>query len=146
MKECSIAFFLATMKEVHTFPILNNSEILQCMSDLEIPFSNDDLLKPTTARVLEVFELFVDQLMGQTEVQSFQVDMLDYPEISRGLFKLIPKDSISLLGFYRQLLKLFKEVGVDKFSLRDILKPEPQRVLFSNRIKVLGSNYAISCH
>jgi hypothetical protein len=54
------------------------------MNDLEIVFSSEDLLKPTTARILQVFEKFADQLIGHYEFQSFSADMLDHPEIARG--------------------------------------------------------------
>jgi kinetochore protein Nuf2 len=108
-------------EEKMTFPPLTSAAILQSMNDLEVPFTSDDLAKPTTAKILQVFEIFTDQLMGvNQDIQSFSVDMLDYPEICR--------DSIALLGFYRQLHKLFSLIGVEQFSIRDLLKPEPARL------------------
>ena len=49
---------------VLSFPILKNSEIIQCCAELQIPFSEQDLLNPYPATVRMVYENFVELLMG----------------------------------------------------------------------------------
>ncbi|KAI8848697.1 Nuf2 family-domain-containing protein [Chytridium lagenaria] len=108
-----------------SFPNLKPSEILTCMSDLQIPMSMEDLEKPSTQRVLSVFELFTDILMGVSRDQFSQpnfaaMEILEYPDLHQ--------ESIILMAFYRQLARLIIEVGVTDFSVRDIIKPEPARI------------------
>lgn len=93
-----------------------------CMEDLGIPINQEDLTKPSTARCLQIFQMFTDQLLtAPAAASSFQLDMLDNPEIHH--------DSYTLLSFYRQFAKLLDQVGVERFCLRDLLKPEPKRIL-----------------
>ncbi|KAJ3016259.1 kinetochore-associated Ndc80 complex subunit nuf2 [Thoreauomyces humboldtii] len=108
-----------------SFPVLKPSELLRCMGDLGMPFTEDDMNKPTTPRILAVYEHFTHIFMGVTREQYSQpsfntVQILEYPELHQ--------DSISLMAYYRQLRKLMVEVGVADFNMRDILRPEPPRV------------------
>ncbi|TPX61932.1 hypothetical protein PhCBS80983_g00851 [Powellomyces hirtus] len=108
-----------------SFPVLKPSELLRCMADLGMPFTEEDVAKPTTQRILAVYEHFTDMLMGVNRDQYSQpnfsvTQVLEYPELHQ--------DSISLIAYYRQLRKLMVEVGVDDFNMRDILRPEPPRV------------------
>jgi kinetochore protein Nuf2 len=48
------------------FPSLKPSEIVLCMRELSIPFSEEDLQKPTPQRMQIVYEAFADILMGYT--------------------------------------------------------------------------------
>ncbi|KAI8914738.1 Nuf2 family-domain-containing protein [Powellomyces hirtus] len=108
-----------------SFPVLKPSELLRCMADLGMPFTEEDVAKPTTQRILAVYEHFTDMLMGVNRDHYSQpnfsvTQVLEYPELHQ--------DSISLIAYYRQLRKLMVEVGVDDFNMRDILRPEPPRV------------------
>ncbi|KAJ1967919.1 kinetochore-associated Ndc80 complex subunit nuf2 [Dispira parvispora] len=107
------------------FPTLKPTEILQCMNDLQIPFSEDDLKKPNPKRMQVAYEAFVDILMGitseQFEISEMDIaDCVEHPEIHR--------DSIRLLTFHSFVCQLMREVGVEDFSLRDIFRPEPGHV------------------
>ncbi len=105
---------------MYIFPVLRLDEVLLCLSDLGIPASPEDLTRPTTVRCLQIFTLFTDQLLAAPSASSFQLDMLDHPELHA--------DSYQLLSFYRQFSRLLHQVGVERFCLRDLLKPEPKRV------------------
>lgn len=48
------------------YPSLKNSDIVLCMQELSIPFSEEDLQKPTPQRIQMVYEAFADILMGYT--------------------------------------------------------------------------------
>ncbi|KAJ3038898.1 kinetochore-associated Ndc80 complex subunit nuf2 [Rhizophlyctis rosea] len=114
-------------KQQLTFPLLNKTELLTCMADLQIPFSEEDYQKPTMLRVLQTYEAFADILMGVTREIILQqqpnfavMQILEYPDLHN--------DSIALMSFYRQLKKLINEVGVEDFSMIDILRPEGPRL------------------
>ena len=72
------------------FPMLKNSDIVLCLQELSIPFSEEDLQKPTPQRMQMVYEAFADILMGYTresfdanvracanEVENFVLSVLD---------------------------------------------------------------------
>jgi len=48
------------------FPNLKNSDIVLCMHELGVPFTEEDLQKPTPQRMQMVYEAFADILMGYT--------------------------------------------------------------------------------
>lgn len=114
------------MRPLYSFPELKNGEILQCMEDLRIPLSESELTKPSLQVVQRIFESFADIFMGIGKEQfgqqpAFQVvETLEYPDLHL--------DSISLVAFYRLLLRLMIEVGIEDFSLRDFIKPEAPRL------------------
>lgn len=137
-------------KPVYSFPELKTPEILQCMADLRVPLSEADLAKPGPPAVQRVFEAFLEIFMGgaraqralditgqyqqlNQQQQSQNIDgnaashgvaaalqVLEYPEIHL--------DAVSLIAFYRQAQRLMWEVGVEDFSLRDLVRPEPPRL------------------
>ncbi|RKP04575.1 Nuf2 family-domain-containing protein [Thamnocephalis sphaerospora] len=106
------------------FPTLKNQEIVECMEDMQIPFTSEDLQRPTQSRMQTVYEQFCDVLMGVTREEIEAVDGsaldLEYADIYQ--------DSLVLMSFYRQLLRIMLVVGVEDFSFRDLVKPEPGRV------------------
>ncbi|KAJ1918813.1 kinetochore-associated Ndc80 complex subunit nuf2 [Mycoemilia scoparia] len=119
-------------------PVLKPSDILEVMQQLEIPITEDDFTKPQPQRVQQWYEAFLfilkgvslDQLGSNTEVE--MVDITDYPECH--------EDDIFIISFYMQMSKLMRDVGMNDFSLRDMLKPERNRV-----IRILSSicNFAM---
>lgn len=114
-------------RQMYSFPELKSSEILQCMDDLRIPLSDQELNKPNPMIVQRILESFADIFMGipkehfNSVQPSFGVmEMLEYPDLHL--------DSISLITFYRTILRLMIEVGVEDFSLRDLIRPEGPRL------------------
>ncbi len=114
-------------RQLYSFPELKSSEILQCMEDLRIPLSEQELCKPSPAIVQRILEAFADIFMGIPKDQfssvqpSFGVmEMLEYPDLHL--------DSISLITFYRTILRLMIEVGIDDFSLKDLIRPDGGRL------------------
>ena len=56
------------------FPSLKNSDIILCLQELSIPFSEEDMQKPTPQRMQMVYEAFADILMGYT-LESFDANV-----------------------------------------------------------------------
>lgn len=113
-------------RPIYSFPELKNAEILQCMEDLRIPLSESELGKPTLPVVQRIFEAFADIFMGigrdqLSQQPAFQVvETLEHPDLHI--------ESISLIAFYRTISRLMLEVGIEDFSLRDLIKPEAPRL------------------
>jgi hypothetical protein len=57
-----------------TFPPLRDSDIVLCMQELNIPFADEDLKRPTPQRVQMAYEAFLDILMGYTR-ESFEANV-----------------------------------------------------------------------
>lgn len=107
------------------------------MEELRIPITEADILKPTPAQVQRIYELFVELYMGPQALQLCQtstqpsfstVEILEYP----GIYM----DAIQLTTFYRTVATLMESVGIDDFSLKDVIKPETPRLrmIFSGLI------------
>jgi len=54
------------MTAPYVFPPLRNADIVLCMQELGVPFSEEDLQKPTPQRMQMAYEAFADILMGYT--------------------------------------------------------------------------------
>ncbi|KAJ2365306.1 kinetochore-associated Ndc80 complex subunit nuf2 [Coemansia sp. RSA 2611] len=105
-------------------PTLKSQDILDVMRQMEIPIMEEDLEKPTPQRVQIWYEAFLFILKGISLEQLGNdielLDLTDYPESH--------SDDIFLMSFYQNMATLLHQVGIDDFSLRDMLKPEPNRV------------------
>ncbi|KAJ2830271.1 kinetochore-associated Ndc80 complex subunit nuf2 [Coemansia erecta] len=105
-------------------PTLKSQDILDVMRQMEIPIMEEDLEKPTPQRVQIWYEAFLYILKGISLEQMGNnielIDLTDYPESH--------SDDIFLMSFYQNMSTLLQQVGIDDFSLRDMLKPEPTRV------------------
>eukprot|EP00958_Prasinococcus_capsulatus_P007104 scaffold659_cov329-Prasinococcus_capsulatus_cf.AAC.13 len=109
----------------YSFPILNNNEILLCLHELEVNFSEDHLMKPNEESVRPMYSSLVQMLVGVSREELQQpvfgaIDALEFPELH--------DDSIGTLAFGRALCRLMEAAGVADFSLHDISKPDPQRL------------------
>jgi kinetochore protein Nuf2 len=86
-------------KGTFIFPMLKNQEIIDCMEDMQIPFTSEDLQRPTQSRMQAVYENFCDILMGVTREEIEAVDSsaldLEYADIYQ--------NSLVLMSFYKQL-------------------------------------------
>ncbi|KAJ1665530.1 kinetochore-associated Ndc80 complex subunit nuf2 [Coemansia sp. RSA 1813] len=106
------------------YPTLQSQDILDVMRQMEIPIMEEDLEKPTPQRVQIWYEAFLYILKGiSLEQIGSEVELLDYTD-----FPESHNDDIFLMSFYQNMATLLQQVGVDDFSLRDMLKPEPIRI------------------
>ncbi|KAJ1935399.1 kinetochore-associated Ndc80 complex subunit nuf2, partial [Linderina pennispora] len=113
------------MQSNNFYPTLNVQDILDVMNQMEISISEEDLEKPTPQRVFAWYEAFLFILKGVSldAVDETSLDLseiTDYPESH--------SEDILLISFYQRMMVLLRQVGVEDFSLRDMLKPEPVRV------------------
>ncbi|KAJ1737872.1 kinetochore-associated Ndc80 complex subunit nuf2 [Coemansia sp. RSA 2049] len=106
------------------YPTLKSQDILDVMRQMEIPIMEEDLEKPTPQRVQIWYEAFLYILKGiSLEQIGSEVELLDYTDYPES-----HSDDIFLMSFYQNMQILLQQVGVEDFSLRDMLKPEPGRI------------------
>ncbi|KAI8821768.1 Nuf2 family-domain-containing protein [Fimicolochytrium jonesii] len=108
-----------------SFPLLKPSELIPCMTDFGLALAEEDLTKPTQARILAIYDHITHTLLNRTREHYSQISfdamqILEQPELQQ--------ESITLVSYYRALRRLMSEIGVDDFSMRDILRPEPPRI------------------
>lgn len=111
-------------KVVFSFPILKRQEIIQCLNELSIPLTDDDLKEPTPASMRVVYDSFVELIVGVGKEDLIQpqfttTDLLENPELH--------EESIPELVLSVALTKLMNICGVKDFTMGDIYKPDPNR-------------------
>jgi hypothetical protein len=109
-----------------TFPTLKPADILQCMGELQVPLSEDELANPATHRetVRRVFEQLVELCTGTAREEMSQMpfdatQMLEYASLH--------EDSIPHLAFLRASQRMMAACGVHDFSVKDLVTPEAKR-------------------
>lgn len=112
-------------KPIYSFPELRISEILQCMEDLRISLQESEIVKPTCQTVQRLFEAFIAIFTGRKMVDAevsinAAAEALENPDLHI--------EAIGLISFFRAAQKLAIRVGINDFTLRDIIKPEAPRL------------------
>ena len=108
----------------YSFPILNKGEILECMAELKISMTEQELTKPNSEHIRVVYEKLTEMLVGVSREDSSQTefgaaDSLEFPELQ--------ESSIGEVTVMSAMVRLALTAGIPDFSLRDIMHPEYQR-------------------
>lgn len=104
---------------------LKAPEILDCMNELGIPMTPNDLEKPSPGKMQLVYSAFLELVMGVTKhyfdcaIDACSTEMVHFD---------IYEDSLLLMVFFRHLQVLMREVDFPNFSLQDLAKPDAYRV------------------
>ncbi|KAG0272095.1 kinetochore-associated Ndc80 complex subunit nuf2 [Linnemannia exigua] len=110
--------------DTYLFPILKPQAIVSCMSDVQVPCTEDDLARPTPQKMLVVYEAFMDVAMGYAKDDCYLDDIQEMKVVSHPEFVV---DGVRFYVFLQQLTSMMHEVGVFDFSSRDVTKPEADR-------------------
>lgn len=113
------------MSMVENYLLINELEIVNCITELGIPFQLEDLKKPSPPKIQLVFEMFADLLMGIRKetvepILRAATEQLEYPETQQ--------DAHTLMAFYVSLRTLMFECGIDDFTINDLAKPDGVRL------------------
>ncbi|PUU77494.1 Nuf2 family-domain-containing protein [Tuber borchii] len=106
--------------------LLKDNELVDCISELGIPFQMEDLKKPSPQKIQLVFEMFADLLMGvrketvEPVLNAAAQQVLEFPETQT--------DSHTLMAFYVSLSQLMLECGIEDFTFNDLAKPDSMRL------------------
>lgn len=101
-------------------------EIVSRLKMFELNVSLDDLRRPTSELVCEVYRTLVIALMGINERELGQatfygLENLDHPSLH--------EQSIPFINFYTNIQKLMTVVGIQDFGLVDLYAPTTQRFM-----------------
>ncbi|PWW79994.1 hypothetical protein C7212DRAFT_355950 [Tuber magnatum] len=106
--------------------LLKDNELVDCISELGIPFQMEDLKKPSPQKIQLVFEMFADLLMGvrketiEPVLNAAAQQVLEFPETQT--------DSHTLMAFYVSLSQLMLECGIEDLTFNDLTKPDSMRL------------------
>ncbi|KAA0168256.1 hypothetical protein FNF28_02551 [Cafeteria roenbergensis] len=112
-------------KEHFCFPILKNSEIVQCLNELGLDVTEDTLARCRADSLHGVYEhLLIDCLDVSKEdlhqPKFYGLDALKHAELH--------EDSVPAMHFVRAMDKLLVAAGVSAgFCVRDLVKPDARR-------------------
>ena len=120
---------LTAQQQSFAFPLLKNADIINCMSELGVPLTADELTEPNRHRdrVREVFLMLVEFGLGVTE------DELRRPSAAvRARRASLPHpelhvESISELTFLKKCMKFMKICGLHDFGWKDLNAPTSKR-------------------
>jgi len=106
-----------------------DSEIVGCISDVEIAFTVADLQKPTATQIQQIFEWFAEVLMG-TSRETIEPTMRAAAEDVCGEYAdIFPAEGRNLMAFYVSLRKLLLNCGIKDFTFQDLYKPTHDRTV-----------------
>ena len=118
---------MATQQQKFSFPLLKPPDILQCLYELEIRMSEEELNQCDKHResVRRVFEQLMEMCIGVTKEELAQpafagLQSLNYPELH--------EDSVSELAHFRAIHRMMEACGVHDFSVMDMLAPNHKRL------------------
>lgn len=108
-------------QENYTIPELSIKEIKDYFSDQQIQINTSDLIKPTLESTIKLFEQFLEFFTGQNFPDIFE-------EIRNNSENLEYEDTLYLVGIFRSMNELLKSIGVNDFSIKDMLKPDQKKI------------------
>eukprot|EP00761_Pharyngomonas_kirbyi_P014701 gb/GECH01014731.1/.p1 GENE.gb/GECH01014731.1/~~gb/GECH01014731.1/.p1 ORF type:complete len:463 (+),score=153.02 gb/GECH01014731.1/:1-1389(+) len=109
----------------HSFPHLKTKEIIKVINSLEIKFSESDMREPSPVKMKEVYEAFVELTMDVAvqDLSQPHQSALENLEYSSLYDRALPE-----LAFFHHLQKLMRAAGIKRFSMMDLMDPQPKRV------------------
>ncbi|KAI5840730.1 Nuf2 family-domain-containing protein [Morchella snyderi] len=115
-----------TTQQADSYLMIAESTIVDCISELGVTFSLDDLKRPTPQKTQLVFEMFAELLMGvrretvEPIIRSAS-EQLDHPETLH--------EPSALMAFYASLRTLLQECDIHDFTFNDLAKPDTKRLI-----------------
>jgi kinetochore protein Nuf2 len=87
-------------KEVYSFPMLKNSEIVQCLGELRVHMEEESLAKAKPDQLRHIYELLLCDCLDMTKEELYQpkfhgLDSLKHPELH--------EESVPVLHFVRAM-------------------------------------------
>lgn len=142
-------FNRARLQEDYRFPILDHKEIIECLSLMDVKLSVSILKNPTTAVVHQILMACLQSLFDVDFNQYTQrmIDICNFShESNRELiemneenisgFTLFPHHDVKVLHqfmspmlFYERCREMMHAAQYHYFSMMDIVKPHPERLL-----------------
>jgi kinetochore protein Nuf2 len=104
-------------------------EIADCITDIGMPFTVEDLRKPQPHDIQRLFEYFASVLLNLTRDVVTPAMRAAADEMSGvDADRLFSPDTRDLMGLFVMLRRLLNECSITDFSLNDLYKPTYQRL------------------
>jgi kinetochore protein Nuf2 len=87
----------------------------------------DDLKHPTSSKAISVLRTFVKYLMGVSE-QELGSQAFFAAEVLAD-HHMLHEQSVPMLNLWSNLSRLMRVVGINDFTVRDLLVPQPNRFI-----------------
>eukprot|EP00696_Hemimastix_kukwesjijk_P004056 gnl/Hemi2/14987_TR5066_c0_g1_i1.p1 gnl/Hemi2/14987_TR5066_c0_g1~~gnl/Hemi2/14987_TR5066_c0_g1_i1.p1 ORF type:complete len:255 (+),score=65.63 gnl/Hemi2/14987_TR5066_c0_g1_i1:142-906(+) len=109
----------------NTFPTLSTQDIVQCLSDFNVHFTVEQISHPTAETVRAIFVESIQFLMGVSQEALSQplfsaMHVFEFPQLH--------EEAVSEMALVRYIMRLMRTIGVEDFTLRDLVLPEPSRL------------------
>lgn len=118
--------FAAPPRQTFSFPILKTSEIVQCLNELNIPVTEDEIVNPEKnkdqcKRILEhLAEICTGISQQEISQPAFSgLSVLVYPELH--------DESIPQINTFRACSKMMEVCGIQDFTIKDFMAPQTKR-------------------
>jgi len=115
------------MRQDFAFPVLKVGAIVQCMHELGINVTEDEVLNPDkhADQCRHMFEQLAEVCTGITKEEIAQpaflgLNALNYPELH--------EESVPRLNSYRACCKMMEICGIQDFTVKDFITPTAKRV------------------
>ena len=115
------------IRQDFAFPVLKVAGIAQCLHDIGISVTDDELLNPekNLDQIKFIFEQLAELCTGITREEMAQpaflgLNSLNYPELH--------DDSVPRLNSFRACGKMMELCGIQDFTLKDFITPTAKRV------------------
>jgi hypothetical protein len=117
-------------------PILKYAEIADCLRDINLAITEDDIMKPNKDRLVAIYEFFLETLV---DISKERLDELTSIALESAEFPDVIYRSVRLEVLAKHVAQLMAYLGVDDFGLCDIIRAEPGRTrrIFSAIINFL---------
>ncbi|KAG7348039.1 Nuf2 family protein [Nitzschia inconspicua] len=119
-----------TISHTHyIFPVLKNSDILQCMSEVGIEVSKPELTEPQRHKdkIRKIFWHLLDYCCGVTEEEL-------QGKTPKGMDEIVPESELELhddfvdILFFKEMRHFMKTCGITDFSWKDLHYPTAKRL------------------
>ncbi|KAL7751027.1 kinetochore-associated Ndc80 complex subunit nuf2 [Sorochytrium milnesiophthora] len=105
---------------------LRQQDVVATLNEfLRLQLSEDDLLRPQPMRMIAIYELLITKGLG---VPAERFTVPSHKAVQHLEFPDTHDESLLEIQLYKYMSRFMCAIGIDDFSLRDILRPEPPRI------------------
>eukprot|EP00866_Antonospora_locustae_P001859 jgi/Antlo1/1859/2298 len=109
-------------KDLYTVPDLPIKEIIEYYAEIQIQIKPNDILKPTMASTLKLFDTLLELYKGERTADILakhrnEEDFADFEE------------SLYIVSIYRRMAEFLGKIGIQSFYLKNIAHPDSRKLV-----------------
>lgn len=109
-------------KDLYTVPDLPIKEIIEYYAEIQIQIKTNDILKPTMASTLKLFDTLLELYKGEQTADILaryrnEEDFADFEE------------SLYIVSIYRRMAEFLGKIGIQSFYLKSIAHPDSKKLV-----------------